>query len=72
MVKNSPASAGDMGSIPSLGRSHILRGPKPMCHNLHGITTEGHVPQSLGSVARSHHSERPSRCSWRVAPACCK
>ena len=44
MVKNSPASAGDMGSIPSLGRSHILRGPKPMCHNLHGITTEGHVP----------------------------
>ena len=24
MVKNSPAKAGDMGSIPGLGRSHML------------------------------------------------
>ena len=26
VVKNSPANAGDMGSIPGLGRSHILQG----------------------------------------------
>ena len=25
VVKNPPASAGDMGSIPGLGRSHMLR-----------------------------------------------
>ena len=25
LVKNSPASAGDMGSIPELGRSHMPR-----------------------------------------------
>ena len=27
VVKNPPASAGDMGSIPDAGRSHILWGP---------------------------------------------
>ena len=26
MVKSPPASAGDMGSIPGLGRSHMLQG----------------------------------------------
>ena len=25
VVKNSPANAGDVGSIPGLGRSHMLR-----------------------------------------------
>lgn len=52
VVKNSPASAGDMGPIPSLGRSHMLKGTEPMCHSLHGITAEGRVPWSLCSVAR--------------------
>ena len=29
MVKNPPANAGDMGSIPSLGRSHLLEQLSP-------------------------------------------
>ena len=33
VVKNLPASVGDTGSIPGLGRSHILRATKPMLHN---------------------------------------
>ena len=33
VVKNLPANAGDLGSIPGPGRSHMLQGPKPMCHN---------------------------------------
>ena len=32
-VKNLPAKAGDTGSIPGPGRSHIPRGTKPRCHS---------------------------------------
>ena len=30
MVKNLPANAGDMGSIPDLGRSYMLRAASPV------------------------------------------
>ena len=33
LVKNLPASAGDTGSVPGPGRSHMLGTTKPMCHN---------------------------------------
>ena len=33
VVKNPPANAGDLGSIPGPGRSPILQGSKPICHN---------------------------------------
>ena len=35
VVKNPPANAGDTGSIPGLGRSHMPRSgeTKPMCHS---------------------------------------
>ena len=32
-LKNPPAKAGDKGSIPVPGRSHMLRAPKPVLHN---------------------------------------
>ena len=32
VVKNLPAMAGDMGSIPGLKRSHIARAAKPACN----------------------------------------
>ena len=32
VVKNLPASAGNMGSSPGLGRFHVPRS-KPVCHN---------------------------------------
>ena len=33
MDKNLPANAGDRGSIPGLGRFHILQATKLMCYN---------------------------------------
>ena len=32
VVENLPANAGETGSIPGPGRSHMLQG-KPACHN---------------------------------------
>ena len=33
VVENLPANAGDTGSSPGLGRSHMLRSNKPVRHN---------------------------------------
>ena len=33
VVKNPPANAGHMGSIPDLGRSHMPGATKPVRHN---------------------------------------
>ena len=33
VVKNPPANAGDTGSSPGLGRSHMPQATKPVCHN---------------------------------------
>ena len=33
VVKNPSANAGDMGSIPGPGRSHLRGTTKPVCHN---------------------------------------
>ena len=33
VVKNPPASTGDMGSSPGPGRSHMCRATKPLRHN---------------------------------------
>ena len=33
VVKNPPANAGDTGSIPGPGRSHMGRATKPVCHS---------------------------------------
>ena len=61
MVKNLPASAVDMGSIPGAGRSHMgqsnkacesqllnlcLRAWEPQLLSPHYTTTEAHRPQS--------------------------
>ena len=59
VVKNTPASAGDMGLIPGPGRFHMLWG------------NEAHVPQLQIQYAlepvfcnkRSHHSEKPVYCN---------
>ena len=56
-VKNPPANAGDMGSIPDLGRSHMLRGDY------------AHVPQLLSLCSRTWEPQllRPHA---RTAEAC--
>ena len=69
MVKNLPANAGDTGSIPGLGRSHMPRSNEarePQLRSLHSrahkaqllslraTTTEARVPR-----ARALQQERP-------------
>ena len=66
MDKNPPAKAGDMGSIPGLGRLHMLQSTSPVCH-----TTEPsracklqplkpvHLEPTLCNK-RSHCNEKPT------------
>jgi len=49
VVKNSPASAGDVGSIPGLGRRHV---PQSNYWSLHALDP---VPCNK----RSHSNEKP-------------
>ena len=47
MVKNPPASVGDVGSIPDPGRSHVPRSTwagAPQLLSLQVTTTEVHTP----------------------------
>ena len=75
VVKNPPANAGDTGSSPGQGRSHMPRSTKPMGHNYWACALEpashnywAHKPQLLKPVRlepvlrnkRSHHSEKPA------------
>ena len=57
VVKNPPANAGDVGSIPGPGTSHMPRATKPVHHNYcsralepqllspRATTTEAHAPR---------------------------
>ena len=72
VVKNPPANAGDMGSIPSPGRSHMPRSNEacePQLLSPHATTTEACTPRACAP-----QQERPPQ--WeahilqrRVAPA---
>ena len=49
MDKNPPANAGDMGSIPGLGRFHMLWGNQaqvPQLLGLRAAATEVHTPRA--------------------------
>ena len=66
-VKNPSASAGDMGSFPGSGRSHVP------------LSNKARVPQLLSPSSleplfcnrRSHRNEKPAHHTWRGAPAGC-
>ena len=55
LVKNPPANAGDMGSIPSPGRSRCHGATKPVHHSYWRPNTLEPVLQNK----RSHHNEKP-------------
>ena len=61
VVESLPADAGDTGSVPASGGSHVPYGSWAL------------EPQLLSwepvLLKRSHHSEKPARRSWRVTPA---
>ena len=49
VVKDEPASAADMASIPDPGRLHVLRGneaPAPQLVSAHTATVEARVPRA--------------------------
>ena len=57
VVENPPANAGDTGSIPGLGRSHILRSNQaraPQLLSQRATTIEAHAPR-----ARAPQQEKP-------------
>ena len=57
MVGSLPANAGDRGSSPGLGRSHMLRSDGARESQLLGLRV-----WSLCSAARSRDGERPAHC----------
>ena len=74
MDKNLPAHSGDVGLIPGLGTSHMLRSTtKPVSHNyrpalqnLRAATTESHVLEPVPhnkSVAPALYNKRKTVCS---------
>ena len=67
MVKDLPANAGDVGSIPGLRRSHMLWNNKARAPELLSPCALEPVP----CKKRSHRDEKPMHCSYRVAPICC-
>ena len=47
MVKNPPANAGDTGSSPGPGRSHMSRSNKARAPQLQSLRSRAHKPQLL-------------------------
>ena len=82
VVKNPPASAGDTGSIPGPGRSHMpqsnyahepqllslrSRAHMPQLLSPCATTTEAHTPRAM-LCKRSHNNERCLRTATKSSP----
>ena len=78
VVKNLSANGGDVGLIPGLGRSHMLRSNEACVPQVlspcskaresqllspHASTTEALTFQSLCSTTRGLHNEKPKHCN---------
>ena len=59
MVKNPPAKAGDMGSSPGLGRSHMPRSNWARAPQLLSLRSRAHVPQLLSPRATTTEAHVP-------------
>ena len=84
VVKHLPANAGDSGSIPPLGRSHLLRRNKACAPQLlslcsracepeplspHVTATEAHVPRARAPSQMKPPQRRARAAQQRAAPA---
>ena len=71
VVKNPPANAGDTGSSPGPGRSHVPRSNQAHVSQLLSLRSRAHEPQLLKPVRlepmlwhkRSHRNEKPAHCN---------
>ena len=70
MVKNPPANAGDMGSIPGPGRSHVPRSNEARAPQLLSLCSRAHEPQLLSPRATTTEADMPrARALQREATA---
>ena len=69
MVKNPPANAGDMGSIPLLGRSYMPRSNKAHAQLL-SLSSRAHMPQLLKPVRLEPvlHNKRSPPTAMKSSP----
>ena len=73
VVKNPPANAGDTGSSPGLGRSHMPRSNEASAPQLLSLRSRDREPQLLKHARlepvllnkRSHRNEKPARRKQR-------
>ena len=66
VVKNLPAKAGDMGSIPCPGRSHKLQGNyacAPRLLSPRASTAEARAPKLVLHKRSQRRTEKPVRCN---------
>ena len=62
-AKNPPANAGDRGSVPDQGRSHMQGSNQAVCRSYLSTATEPTSPRARSANKSSHRDERPERCS---------
>ena len=63
VVKNLPVNAGDMGSSPGPGKSHMLWSNKARAPQLWSLCSRGHVPQLLSPHATATEARVPRACA---------
>ena len=57
-IKESAANAGNMGSIPDPGRSHMPRATEPMCRNYRVCALEPGASSTEPTCPRAHALQR--------------
>ena len=65
VVKNPPASAGDMGSIPGLGRSHVLQSNEAHAPQLFSLPTKAQETQLLSPHITTTEAVHHRACNKR-------
>ena len=71
MVKNPPANAGDMGSSPGPGRSHVLQSHKarvPQLLSPCATTTETRKPRARAPQQEKPRNEKPAHRNKEQPP----
>ena len=63
VVKNPPASVGDTGSSPGLGRSHMLRSNKAHAPQVLSLCSRACDPQLLSPRATTTEAHAPRACA---------
>ena len=63
VVENLPANAGDMGSSPGPGRSHMPRSNQARAPQLLSLHSRAHKPQLLSPCATTTEACAPRACA---------